>query len=63
MTISVTFGEKVLEGRIISMILSSLPKAYDILMTALEIRPEKDLILDIVKSKLIEEYKRQKGKT
>ncbi|XP_075158155.1 uncharacterized protein LOC142231430 [Haematobia irritans] len=40
----------------VSMLLSSLPASYDSLITALEVRPDKDLTLDMVKAKLMEEY-------
>ncbi|KAF2891631.1 hypothetical protein ILUMI_14542 [Ignelater luminosus] len=44
----------------VAMILSSLPRSYDSLVTALETRPEADITLSLVKSKLIDEYNRRK---
>lgn len=43
------------------MLLSSLPKSYDTLITALETRPENDLTLSLVQSKLIEESRKRSG--
>lgn len=43
----------------VSMILSSLPPSYDSLITALEVRPDKDLTMDMVKGKLMEEYRKK----
>lgn len=43
-----------------AIIRSSLPKDYDILVTALEVRAEDDLTLSLVQSKLIGEYSRRK---
>lgn len=45
----------------VAMILSSLPESYNTLATALEIRPEEDLTLALVESKLIGEYQRRKA--
>lgn len=42
------------------MILSSLPRSYDGLVTALEARSEADLTIFLIKSKLIDEYNRRK---
>ena len=44
-----------------ALLLGSLPESFDTLVTALESRPEADLTLQLVKSKLIDEYKRRKG--
>lgn len=45
----------------VAMILSSLPASYSTLVTALEARPEADLTLSLVESKLIGEYQRRKA--
>lgn len=45
----------------VAMILSSLPASYSTLVTALETRPEEDLTLSLVQSKLIGEYQRRKA--
>lgn len=42
------------------MVLSSLFRSYDALVTALEARPEVDLTISLIKSKLIDEYNRHK---
>lgn len=46
----------------VSMILSSLPASYDGLITALEVRPDKDLSMDMVKGKLLEEYAKKNNR-
>jgi hypothetical protein len=48
-------GEQMSELWRMSMLLSSLPESYDTLVTALEVRPEKDLTIEVVESKLLEE--------
>lgn len=45
----------------VAMILSSLPPSYSTLVTALETRPEADLTLSLVQSKLIGEYRQRKA--
>lgn len=45
----------------VAMILSSLPASYSTLTTALETRPEADLTLSLVQSKLIGEYRQRKA--
>ncbi|KAF2880266.1 hypothetical protein ILUMI_25914 [Ignelater luminosus] len=52
--------EKLSKKWTVAMILSSLPRSYDTLITALETRPEADITLSLVKSKLINEYNRRK---
>lgn len=42
------------------MLLSSLPDTYDTLITALEVRDEKDLTMTLVENKLLEENEKQK---
>lgn len=44
----------------VSLLLSSLPREYNTLVTALEVRPESELTWPIVTSKLIEEYQRKR---
>ena len=43
-----------MDSWLISMLLSSLPSNYDILITALEARNENDLTLSMVEDKLLE---------
>uniref|UniRef100_A0A1I8NPM7 Retroviral polymerase SH3-like domain-containing protein n=1 Tax=Stomoxys calcitrans TaxID=35570 RepID=A0A1I8NPM7_STOCA len=50
-------GEEFPEHKVVSSLLGSLPENYNILVSALEVRPEKDLKLDIVKEKLTQEAK------
>lgn len=45
----------------VAMILSSLPPSYNTLVTALETRPEADLTLSLVQSKLIGEHRQRKA--
>lgn len=47
----------------IAMILRSLPDSYSGLVTALESRPDADLTLQLVKSKLLDEYERRKDRS
>jgi len=57
----VDLGEEQLSERwMVAMILSSLPRSYDTLVTALEARSEADITMPLVKSKLINEYNRRK---
>ena len=51
-----SLGEKMTDSWLISMLLSSLPSNYDILITALEARNENDLTLSMVEDKLLEQY-------
>lgn len=44
----------------VGVIVSSLPRSYDNLNVALEARPEADVTLSLVQSKLITEYQRRK---
>ena len=43
------------------LLLQSLPDSYDPLVATLEGRPDKDLTVDLVKGKLIDEYKKRLG--
>lgn len=52
--------EKLSENWIVAMLLSSLPRSYDTLITALETRPEGDLSQSLVQSKLLEEHSKRK---
>lgn len=54
-------GENISENWIVAMLLSSLPRSYDTLITALETRPEGDLTQSLVQSKLLEECSRRKN--
>lgn len=53
--------EKLSEAWRVPMLLRSLPESYDILVTALEARDEATLTLNVVQSKLIEEYQKKKA--
>lgn len=52
-------GESLKEHLFVAILLSSLPESYNPLVTALEGRPEADLILDYVKGKLLDEWRRK----
>lgn len=52
-------GENLAEHLQVAFLLCSLPESYSNLVTALEGRPEQDLTLELVKGKLIHEYKRK----
>lgn len=58
-----TEEDQLTDSWIVAMLLSSLPRSYDTLITALEIRPEQDLTVDMVQSKLIEEWRRHSGES
>lgn len=52
-------GEVLAENLIVAFLLGSLPDDYSSLITALEVRDEGSLTLDLVKEKLIQEFKRR----
>lgn len=52
-------GRKLADDLIVAILLSSLPKSYDPLITALDSRPDEELTLELVTSKLINQYTRQ----
>lgn len=52
-------GEDLKEHWIIAVLLSSLPRSYDALITALETRPEEQLKQEYVKGRLLDEWKRR----
>ena len=54
-----SLGETLAEHLTVALFLSSLPDSYGTLITALETRPEEDLTQELVKNKLVEEYKRR----
>jgi len=54
-----SLGEQLAEHLSVAFFLSSLPESYGTLITALETRPEEDLTIELVKSKLLEESKRR----
>jgi hypothetical protein len=54
-----SLGETLAEHLTVALYLSSLPDSYGTLITALETRPEADLTQELVKNKLVEEYKRR----
>jgi len=53
-----SLGEALAEHLTVALFLSSLPDSYGTLITALETRPEADLTQELVKNKLVEEYRR-----
>lgn len=55
----VSLGETLAEHLQVAFLLCSLPESYENLVTALEGRAEEDLTLEMVKGKLIQEYKRR----
>jgi hypothetical protein len=54
-----SLGEDIAEHLTMAIYLSSLLDSYCTLITALETRPEKDLTPELVKGKLLEEFKRR----
>ena len=54
-------GEKLSANMQVAMILRSLPKAFDALTTALESRSDKELTMDLVRAKLIDESEKLYG--
>jgi hypothetical protein len=54
-----SLGETLAEHLSVALFLSSLPDSYGTLITALETRPEEDLTIELVKNKLLEEFKRK----
>jgi gag-polypeptide of LTR copia-type len=54
-----SLGDTLAEQLTVAHFLSSLPDSYGTLITALEIRLEADLTVELVKNKLLEEYKRR----
>ena len=49
-------GEDMKDNYVASMLLCSLPESYGTLITALEARSESDLSLELVRSKILDEY-------
>ena len=54
-----SLGEPLAEHLSVVLFLSSLPDSYGTLITALETGPEEDLTTELVKGKLLEEFKRK----
>ena len=54
-----SIGEEVKETHLGALLLNSLPKSYETLITALEARDEAEIILDLIKQKLLDEYDRK----
>ena len=54
-------GTELDDNLLAAMLLGSLPESYDTLVRALESRPEKNITSQLIKSTLIDEYKRRKG--
>lgn len=52
-------GEIIKDNHISALLLCSVPSSYDVLITALEARPESELTPEFVKGKLIDEYNRK----
>ena len=55
-----SIGEDINDSHISALMLCSLPKSYDNLITALEARPENELTSEFIRNKLIDEYNRRK---
>ena len=55
-----SLGESLKDHLIAAMLLASLSDSYEPLIAAIESRPENELTLDFVKSKLIDDYRRRK---
>ncbi|GBM35607.1 Retrovirus-related Pol polyprotein from transposon TNT 1-94 [Araneus ventricosus] len=53
-------GEEIKDDHIAALLLVSVPKSYDTLITALEARPENELTPELIKNKLTAEYNRRK---
>lgn len=56
-------SETISEAWKVGMLLGSLPDNFHALVTALEVRPEKDLTWMLVQSKILDEYFRQRNMT
>lgn len=56
-------GQTLEDSLRIAMILRSLPDSYGGLVTALESRPDADLTMQLVKTKLLDEYERKKERS
>lgn len=54
-----SLGEELKDHLVVAFLLCSLPDSYSPLVSALEGRPESDLTLEMVKGKLIQEYRRR----
>lgn len=52
-------GEDLKENLVVALLLCSLPESYETLIMALETRPDADLTLELVKGKLVDEYRRR----
>ena len=55
-------GESIKESHLGAILLCSLPANYEVLVTSLESKTEKELTLNYIKSKLIDEYERRISK-
>ena len=56
-------GEEIKDNHVTAILLCSLPESYNPLINALETRSEAELTLQLVKSRLSDEYKRRKEQT
>lgn len=54
-------GETLKDKMIIALLLCSLPESYNTLITALKTRSEDELTIELVKGKLLDEYRRRKN--
>ena len=54
-----SIGENIDDSHVSALLLCSLPKSYDGLITALEARPENELNSEFIRNKLIDEYNRR----
>ncbi|XP_061395868.1 uncharacterized protein LOC133331495 [Musca vetustissima] len=52
-------GEEIGEHKTVAFLLGSLPEEYNSLVSSLEMRPENDLTVDLVKEKLLQEFTRK----
>ena len=56
----IAVSEPITERFRIGMMLGNLPQSYDTLITAIECRSETDLTINLVREKILNEYKRRK---
>lgn len=54
-------GQALPDNLMATMLLGNIPELYETLVTTLECRSEEDFTLKLVKSNLINEFKRRKG--
>lgn len=54
-------GDEFQEHKVVLFLLRNLPEDYNVSVSALEARPESDLILEMIKEKLMQKVKRKNG--